>query len=87
MSESFTSRAEDVTAPARHGFAVTPNDATDLVADSRAIYVGGAGTLAVQLVGGGTVSFAGLAAGTLLPVRVRRVLATGTSATQLVALS
>jgi hypothetical protein len=86
MTEKYESRADNVVAPARRGFAITTNDATDLAAETRAIYVGVAGDLVAVLSSGDEVTFAGLAGGTLLPVRVRRVKATGTTATQLVGL-
>lgn len=86
MTEKYECRADAITAPARRGFAITANDATDLAAETRAVYVGVAGDLAVVLSSGDEVSFAGLAGGTLLPVRARRVKATGTTATQLLGL-
>ena len=86
MTEKFAGRAESIAAPAAHGFAITANDGADLPSETRAIYVGGAGSLAVVLVSGDAVTFAGLTAGTVLPVRAVRVKATGTSATQLVGL-
>lgn len=86
MSEKYQGRADDIAAPARRGFAITANDEADLAAETRAIYVGSAGDLAAVLVSGDEVSFVGLAGGTLLPVRARRVKSTGTSAGQLVGL-
>lgn len=61
--------------------AVTPADGTDFTNVSRAIYVGGAGDLSVVTLGGDTVTFSAVAAGSLLPIRVRRVRSTGTTAT------
>lgn len=86
MTDQFAGRAESIVAPAGRGFAITANDSVDLAAETRAIYVGGAGALALVLASGDTVTFTGLAAGTLLPVRAIRVKATGTSATLLVGL-
>lgn len=86
MSEKYQGRADDIVAPARGGFAITTSDSTDLAAETRAIYVGGAGDLVAVLASGDEVSFVGLAGGTLLPVRARRIKATGTSATHLVGL-
>jgi hypothetical protein len=60
---------------------VTPDDATDLDDPSDALWVGGAGTVKVTTVGGQTVTISGVAAGTLLPIRVTRVWENGTSAT------
>lgn len=73
--------------PAQGAAAVTPSDSTDLdVQGSRGLWVGGAGNVAVITAQGDTVTFNGVAAGYLLPVAVSRVLATGTTATNLVAL-
>lgn len=72
--------------PGRDVAAIVPNDSSDLAEVTRAIYVGGAGDIKVTANGGGTATFVGVAAGTILPVRVVRVFATGTTATNLVGL-
>lgn len=75
-----------VAGPAANAVAVTPNDTTDLGFVTRAIFCGGAGTIAVNMAAtGANVSFT-VAAGQILPIRVARILATGTSATNVVAL-
>ena len=51
-----------------------------------AVTIGGAGTARVRMLGGEVVSFAGLPAGSMLPLRVVQVMATGTTATGLVGL-
>lgn len=73
-----------VSAPALGAVEVTPSDATDLSPTARALYVGGAGTLEVIMQSGDTVTFTN--AEGVLPIRVKRVLATGTTATGIVAL-
>lgn len=65
-----------------HAIAVTPNDSVDLVSTG-ILHVGGAGNLNVDFTDGTTVSINNVAAGTILPVRVKRVRATGTSATNI----
>ncbi len=50
------------------------------------LYVGGDGDVKVTTVGGDEVTFVGLSAGTFVPVQVIRVWATGTNATDIVAL-
>lgn len=72
--------------PAENAAAVTPADGADLANFSKALFVGGAGTLKVDLVGGTTVTFTGVVAGSYLRLRARRVYATGTTATNIVAL-
>ncbi len=65
--------------------AVTTSDSTSLVSASH-LYIGGAGALSVLTEAGQTVVFAAVTAGTLLPLSVTRVNATGTTATNIVAL-
>ena len=72
--------------PAHHAVAVTPNDGSDLTDTTRALYVGAAGDVKVDMYGSGTVTFVGVTAGSVLPVRVDRVYSTGTTATSIVAL-
>lgn len=62
--------------------AVTPSDATQIFA--AALYVGGAGDVAVVTEGGDTVTFPACPVGLIIPVRVRQVLSTGTTATNIV---
>lgn len=73
--------------PATNAAAVTPADGTDLPDGiARALYIGGAGDVSLVTNGGSTVTFVALVAGTILPVLVKRVRSTGTTATDLVAL-
>ena len=74
------------TGPAIGAVAVTPSDSALLANISRAIWVGGAGDVAVLMSDDTTVTFAGVQAGSLLPIRVKRVNATDTTATSIVAL-
>ena len=82
----FKDHANSLTAPARRAVSVAPSDAEPLVQVTRAIYVGTAGDLAVEMADGDNVVFVGLSGGTLLPVRAARILATGTSAGAVLAL-
>ena len=62
--------------PAVRAFAITPNNTTDLAYVTRAIYCGAAGDLTVTLLGmvdGNFCTFTGVAAGTMFPLRVKRV--------------
>lgn len=66
--------------------AVTPDDDSDLPAGTtRAIHVGTAGTLTVMDMSGNVATLASLDA-QYHPVRVCRILATGTTATNIVAM-
>lgn len=66
--------------------AITPSDATNFTDGAcHAIYVGGAGNI-TAIVNGTAVLFAGAVVGSVLKIRATRVNATGTAATNLVAL-
>ncbi len=69
--------------------AITPSDTT--IVTCKAIYVGGAGNLVVNLApsGGTDVTFTAPPVGTVLPINLNggRVMATGTTATALIALA
>lgn len=80
-------RSANATVAAHSAAAVTPSDATILPV-TRAIYVGGAGNLAVTMAeDGNAVTFVGVLAGMVYPLQVTQVLATGTTATNIVALN
>jgi hypothetical protein len=86
-NDSFRAETSDLSSPIRHGFAVAPTSTNaDLTSATRALWVGGGGDLNVMLVSGATVLLKGVPGGSLLPLRVARVLASGTTATSIVAL-
>lgn len=72
--------------PASSAAAVTPHDTNELASVSRALFVGGAGNLVCLMADGSTCTFTGVTAGSILPIRVRRVNSTNTTATNMVAL-
>ena len=76
----------DAIHPAMYAQAVTPSDSADLPLKARSLYVGGAGNVALVTMGGSTVTFVGVPAGGYVLSTVARVLATGTTATNIVAL-
>lgn len=87
MADDFDTYHTGLSDTAANAAAITPHDSTDLSRTTRGIYVGGAGNVSVEMKSTGTaVVFQGLAAGTILPVRATRVNATGTTATNLIAL-
>jgi hypothetical protein len=86
FTDSFTGMDGDsLSAPGYGAAAITTAD-TDQNTSFRAIYVGGAGDIKVDMPGGGTVTFVAVPQGTLLPIRPKRIYATGTTATNLVGL-
>ena len=86
VANPFAGFQPDVNRPSCYAFAVTPDDVTDLVRYTRRIYVGGGGTIKVDMIEGGTVTFAAVAAGSTLQVGVKRIYATGTTATLIIGL-
>lgn len=80
MTDTFKNHTRGLTSPPEHAAAVVPGDTNDLPAVTRAIYVGVGGNLKVRMAAGGVVTLTNVSAGTLLPIRVDRVLATGTTA-------
>ena len=85
MVDPYGTAPRGVMNPADKAFAITPNDSTDLAEYCRALYVGGAGNVSVLMNGDSTPTvFVNVAAGSLLPLRIKRVRATDTTATNLV---
>jgi hypothetical protein len=74
------------TSPAVGGSAVTPSDTANLTKEARALWIGGGGNVKVITVDGSTITMVGVAAGSIIPVRVKRVFSTDTTATSIVAL-
>lgn len=66
-----------------NGAAVTPNDSADL-ARSGILYVGTGGSVVITTVGGDTLTLTGVPSGSWIPVRVKRVFSTGTTASGIV---
>jgi len=65
------------------GESITPNDST-LLETTRGVYIGGEGTLAVLFENDSvSVTLIGLAVGVWHPMRVKKILATGTTATEI----
>lgn len=86
MPDNFGSYRSGLSSPAEDGFAITPNDGADLPRVTRAIYVGGAGNIALVTAKGTTLTFVGVAVGQVLSVRASRVNLTNTTATNLIGL-
>jgi hypothetical protein len=84
--DTFKKHTRSLTSPPEHGQAVVPSDGADLGHVTRALFVGSGGDLAVRLQDGTALTFANVPAGALIPIRVARVLATGTTASQILGL-
>lgn len=91
ISDTYAARSTEVSSPARGAFAVTPSDIVDLPAPyAKALYIGSAGSIVILPLNATddtqTLTFANHPVG-YMPVQVRRVLNTGTSASGIIALS
>ena len=87
MADNFQEYNTGLDSPAESVESVTPHDTTELTIVSRALYVGVAGDVAVLMSDDTTSTFVGVLAGSILPIRVKRVNATGTTATSILSLS
>lgn len=85
MADNFANLSSGLGSPHTDGVAVTPSDATVLTT-TRALFVGGAGNLSVVTSAGTTLTLTGVTAGSIIPIRVTKVRATGTTATNIAAL-
>jgi len=80
-------RTADATVSAHSALAVTPSDST-VLPTTRGLWVGVAGNVAVTMADdGNNITFVGVLAGSILPIQVTQVLATGTTATNIIALN
>lgn len=86
MSDEFKDFTSGLESPATRLSNVTPDDGADIAVASRALNVSGAGTVRVTTVSGDTGTVY-IAAGITFPIRARRIWATGTTASGIIALS
>jgi hypothetical protein len=92
---NYNNKMASFTLQAFNAQAVTPNDSTDIVLsggiisgvdNGACLFVGTGGDLTITTLGGQTVTLTNLADGIFIPIQVRRVWATGTSALGILAL-
>ena len=83
-TDRFESNSPGLTSPGDDAFAITPHNTNELAQVTRGIYVGGSGDVAVVTKKGTTVTFSGVVAPFIIPIRASKVLVTGTTATGLV---
>lgn len=70
--------------PGREFTAITPNDSTDLTKPTRGILVGTEGNLRIHDLKGNAITLPNLAAGIIHPIQAKRVLATSTTASNII---
>ena len=86
--DNLRNLSDSIEFPAVRLRAVTPNDTTPLVFVCKALYVGSGGNLAIMASEDtAAVTLTNVQSGSIIPVRARRVMATGTTATGIIALS
>ena len=83
ISDQFENFHTGLNSPIEGGFDITPDDANDLPSVTRALMVTSEGNVAVSLRNGDTITLPGLTPGVIYPLRITRVLASGTTATGL----
>jgi len=81
----FANRAHSLSGPATDTLPITPDDTTDLSQVAIGLYIETGGTISIDTAAGGTRTLS-VADFSILPVGVRRVRATGTTATGIHAL-
>lgn len=82
----FRVHKEGLESPATRGFAISANESANVTHTTRAVYVGGTGDLVCELADdadGTTVTFTAVPAGTILPIRLRKM-RTASTATSVV---
>jgi hypothetical protein len=83
--DTFANLQGGLQSPPTNSFAIAPSDTAELPFVTRSIYVGGTGDLTVRLAGDtGSLLLKAVPVGTMLPLRVRQVFATGTGATLMI---
>lgn len=87
--DPYAQRSIPVSSFSRNAVAITKSDTVDQ--PYKAIWVGGTGNVTVLMINATddtqTVTFTAVPAGTLLPIQVRRVMSTSTTATLMIGLS
>jgi len=84
-NDRYAGMGDDLLSPASQAAAVTPSNSVNLPTASKRLWIGGAGNVALVTVGGASVTYNNVPAGTYLYVRAAQVLATGTTATNIIA--
>jgi hypothetical protein len=86
--DRYERNAQSVSAPASACFPITPSDTLELSETTKAIYVGIGGSVTLRATGStADVTFVGVPAGCILPVRADIVRLAGTTASGLVGLA
>lgn len=82
--DPFANYGTGLDSPGQDAFAVTPSDTVSFTVAARALYIGSTGDVTLLTRLGTVVTFVGVLAGTILPVRCTRVNAASTTASNIV---
>lgn len=87
MADSFSNFSDSVSAPATSAVAIAPSDSTAIPDIPKALYIGTGGNLTLRGVKDTSDSvWKNVPSGAILPIRAQFVRATGTTATDILAL-
>ena len=84
--DKYESFGRNITEPPDDAFAITPSDSQNLSVIPRALFIGTGGDVAVETKAGNNATFKNVQAGSMLVVRVNKVLTTGTTASDILGL-
>jgi hypothetical protein len=84
MADRFAGMGEDLLGPATRAVAAATSDTVALPNVSKRLWVGGAGNVKLVTLGGDTVIYTAVPAGTYLNVRATQIFATLTTASNII---
>lgn len=84
MADQYANHGSGLDSPGIGHYAITPHASNDEAIAFRAVWVGAAGNVEVVALNGAAVLYKGCAAGSVIPMRGKRVNAVNTTATDLV---
>ena len=87
MADHFQNLADAPDFQARRLVAVTPHDTNDLAYVTKAVYIGTGGTISIIAADDTVAVSLTVQDGAVLPIRAKRIRATGTTATDIVGMS
>jgi hypothetical protein len=83
--DPYAGQGGDMNSPSTNAVAVTPSDTVPFATACRRLWVGGTGAITFLTLSGASVTYTGVPSGSYLMVRATQVMATGTTATNIVA--
>jgi len=86
MADDFSNAAAGLDSPGNFVKAITGDDSNDLAKVARGLYVGTTGDVKITSAGGTTEIIPSVPAGAILPIRVKRLFSTGTTAGGIIAI-